>query len=386
MICIDMEVKRICIIYPNKTSSSETFIKAHVDHLPGEIKVLYGGWFPKFSDGDKLIIQKSPVCKLLEGLERRVFNGKSKPVNQRLEEMSLLKYFEENKIDVVLAEYGPTGVAVMNVCKQAKIKLIVHFHGFDAYHFETLEKYKASYQELFQKANAIVAVSTDMKNQLISLGASREKVHYNPYGVDVKKFFPGESLADQPIFLFVGRFVNKKAPHFLIIAMAKVLEKIPEAKLYMIGDGGLGGSGELLSACKQMVKGLGLDQSVRFFDAMTQDAIANEMRNVFAYVQHSVKAESGDSEGTPNSVLEACASGLPVIATRHAGIKDVITDGVTGFLVDEYDINGMTERMIALASNKQLAYSMGKASRSKIENHFRMDQAISKLYSIIESN
>src|SRR4030095_662225 len=101
-------------------------------------------------------------------------------------------------------------------------------------------------------------------------------------------------------------------------------------------------------------------------------------------VQHSVVAPSGDCEGTPVSILEAGATGLPVVSTRHAGIPDVVIEGDTGFLVDEGDVAGMARHMIQIARNPRLADTMGRAARKHIEQNFSKDQRIKNLWSIIE--
>jgi glycosyltransferase involved in cell wall biosynthesis len=102
-------------------------------------------------------------------------------------------------------------------------------------------------------------------------------------------------------------------------------------------------------------------------------------------VQHSVTANDGDSEGTPNAVLEAGASGLPVVSTRHAGIKEAVIEMKTGLLVDEGDIDGMAQHMIRLAKDSALAASLGKTAREWISAEYSMDKSIGKLWSIIES-
>ena len=376
--------KKLAIIFPNKNSSSETFIKVHIDNLRGEKKLLYGGWFPRYSDDGKLITG-NPKNGFLNRLFARTWIKLTKTRNENSSEKALLKFFKNNKIDVVLAEYGPTGAAVMKVCEEAGIPLIVHFHGFDAYHTETLNNYRQLYLDMFHKANAIVVVSKHMKEQIISLGAPENKVHYNTYGVDISRFKPVDNTVKEPRFLFVGRFVNKKAPHLLIQAFSKVIETIGNAKLIMIGDGGLGGTGELFMACKQMVTAMKLSHAVEFRGAMSHDEVMMEMQRSYAYVQHSVRPEDGDSEGTPNSVLEAGACGLTVISTKHAGIMDVVIDGETGFLVDEYDIDGMANKMIELAQNNTLNFTMGNAARQRLVNNFSMEKSITALNSIIDN-
>jgi colanic acid/amylovoran biosynthesis glycosyltransferase len=102
-------------------------------------------------------------------------------------------------------------------------------------------------------------------------------------------------------------------------------------------------------------------------------------------VQHSVVAESGDSEGTPVAVLEAGASGLPVLATRHAGIPDVVVEGTTGLLVDERDVDGMAEHMVRVLRDPALAGALGRAARAHVAENFSMAHSVARLWRVIES-
>ena len=227
----------------------------------------------------------------------------------------------------------------MDACDKMNVPLIAHFHGFDAYRQRTLETYGRRYPELFEIAEAIVAVSRDMQAQLIKLGAPADKVHYNSCGVEPSVFKGADPLHSPPTFVAVGRFVNKKAPHLTLLAFKAALENCPEARLVMIGDG------PLWEACRQMTVSLGLSDSVDLQGVRSQAEVATAMQQARAFVQHSITTHDGDSEGTPVAVLEAGASGLPVVSTRHAGIKDAVIHEKTGFLVAEGDIARMAEHM-----------------------------------------
>jgi glycosyltransferase involved in cell wall biosynthesis len=377
-------LKNICIIFPGKSSTPETFIQAHVNHLPCNKTILHDGRFPKVIEGGVSLssyLGEGFIERMYHSFNARIFGKVHNPDIEK----ALLNFFIKNKIDAVLAEYGFTGSEVGSVCKKAGIPLIVHFHGYDAYMKIVLLEYKEKYKIMFRNAAAIIAVSNDMRQQLISLGAPPEKVFYNPYGVDLNFFKAKEKNSGAPVFLFTGRFVNKKAPHLLIIAFSHVLREIPTARLIMIGDGGINGSGELFNACKQLVSALKINHAVKFCGAKSHESVANAMQKAMIYVQHSVVPETGDSEGTPVAILEACASALAVIATKHAGIKDVIVDGETGYLVEEYDVDKMAERMIHLVTNPELARRMGLASRDRIKEHFSMEKSIGNLWNIINN-
>jgi colanic acid/amylovoran biosynthesis glycosyltransferase len=100
-------------------------------------------------------------------------------------------------------------------------------------------------------------------------------------------------------------------------------------------------------------------------------------------VQHSVVASDGNSEGMPNSILEASASGLPVVATRHAGIPEVVLDGETGFLVEERDVEGMARQMARLVMEPALAEELGRAGRKRMQESFSIDSRIARLWAIV---
>ncbi len=330
----------ICIIHPNKFAYSETFIHNHIRHLPAKVHVLYGGltagkiMVSIDSKPDQLLVlpifRRSEtlmsIClQLFKHVDDKTFFDSNKKLSP-LTTKHLSRYLIKNKIQSVLAEYGPTGAAVMDACHIANVPLIVHFHGYDAHLKDLTDAYGRLYRKMFNQASAIVAVSRKMEKQLIKLGAPPDKIYYNVYGVDTDRFKATDPGKNPPHFLAVGRFVDKKAPYLTILAFKELLNHFSSARLIMVGDG------PLLEPCIQISKALNLSNSIEFTGSLKHDNVAMLMQRSRAFVQHSVTPGSGDSEGTPVSLLEACASGLPVISTRHAGIKDIIIENKVGFL------------------------------------------------------
>lgn len=365
----------ICIITPEKNVYSETFIRTHIEHIPATVHHLYGNSFPThYGNGQRLPLSHGFIGTIVRKLKQR-FQGDF--AWEELKKESLKEYLVRNKIDAVLAEYGPTGHAVKDICQVLDVPLIVHFHGYDAYEYATLKKFDY-YRDLFPIASAIVVVSKDMKKQLLSLGAPEEKLVHIVYGIDMTKFYGCEPHLNPPIFLYVGRFVDKKAPHLTILAFKDVINYIPDARLMMFGNG------HLLEACQQLVRSLNMSQSVEFLGAASSDQIASYMRKVRGFVLHSMKTSWGDTEGTPVAVLEAAASGLPIVSTFHAGIPDVVINGETGFLVKEGDITSMADGMIQLCQDPALAASMGKKAQDYVSKNFSREESIRQLYETIE--
>jgi len=360
----------VCVVSPYLPSISETFIRGHVEKLPGEITLVYD-WPPRIADSFVHSAPRRFVHKIFGKLQREDPHAETTA--------AYTSALRRTGARAVLAQYGTTGVLLVRACRRLNIPLIVHFHGYDASQHDVLEKHSESYRMMFKEAAAIIAVSRAMERRLHALGAPAEKVHYNPYGIDCKKFGGAEPQSAPPVFLAVGRFVEKKAPQLTIKAFAQVHRAEPLSRLRMIGEGAL------LDECRALVKELQLEEAVTFMGAQSPEVVEEEMRRARAFVQHSVEATNGDSEGTPVGILEAGASGLPVVSTRHAGIPDVVLENETGLLVDERDSEGMAKQMLRLAREPELAARLGRAARLHIQSEFSEEQSLGRLWAIIEA-
>jgi glycosyltransferase involved in cell wall biosynthesis len=216
-----------------------------------------------------------------------------------------------------------------------------------------------------------------MKRQLEALGASADQVSVNPCGVDITQFRPGQPISG--LVISVGRFVDKKAPELGLLAFSKVLQRVPNARLLMLGDG------PLRPAVERLVAALHLENNVRLEGGLDHPEVVEAMGRASVFMQHSVVDARGDREGTPVAVLEAGAAGTPVVATRHEGIAEVVVDGETGILVDEHDTDAMGSAIAELLSDPQHARELGRAARRRVEGEYSMDVSIERLSSVLES-
>lgn len=359
----------IALISPSRQAYSETFIKVHKEEIKGNVFYFFGGVLPSQLEGKGNLLTFFSKTKYYI---KRLINSCKIPYRVQV----LLDAFKEHKIDVVLAEYGPTGEAVAPICEALKIPLLVHFHGYDASVKTVIEKNKF-YKNTFRVAKFVIVVSKEMLNDLIAMGCPKEKLIYNPcapqdiFSTVAPKF-------SKPQFLAVGRFTEKKGPMYSIKAFKKVVEHHSEAELMMAG------TGELLESCKTLVRDLDLQHRVRFLDIVTHQELLDYMKDALAFLQHSVTAQSGDKEGTPVAVLEASLAGLPVISTYHAGIPDVIVHEKTGLLVKEGDVDAMSKYMFKLLENPDFAKTLGQNGRKRIQEHFTLEKHIATLNTILK--
>ena len=368
-----MESFNLCIIKPNKGAFSETFVQEHINRLPGNKKVLYGGAFPVYDHEGKFLIRS--VWGLLSYLIQKKLLKKQR-IKVRTD--ALVKYLKVQKIDAVFAEYGMVGALVTEACELAKVPLIIHFHGADVHHRKTVAKYIDLYHKAFKYASGLVAVSADMVESLKQLGAPAEKIVNASCGVDTEAFPQLDILNTERNFLSIGRFVEKKSPSSVVKAFKLVAEKYPDAKLWMVGQG------PLFEQTKLLIEELGLKDNIILAGILPTKKIQELIKQTRCFVQHSVTTAEGDQEGTPVTILEAGASGLAIVSTLHAGIKEAVINGETGYLVPEHDIKGMAGYMIKIAGDVKLAASLGEKEAAHIRKNYDIRDRINTLTALLK--
>lgn len=370
--------RRTCIVV-NKSrahlAASESFLDAHISHFTGRVPPLLGRQTTRragLGSGPYLCRQNLPM-RGLRWLVRKL--GVTTVARQ--DTRALVRYFRRQRVDVVMAEYGPTGLDVMEACKIANVPLITHFHGWDAYVLAVQPDQLDAYRELFERSIAIVAVSRHMRAHLISLAAPPDKVIWNPCGADVDSAPQAKPDEAPPVYLSIGRATPKKATIVSLLAFAKVIRELPQARLQLIG-------GEPDAVSLQATRALGIEAAVSFMGTLPHATVLERLRDARCYLHPSVTAPDGDMEGTPVSVMEAMAAGLPVVATRHGGIMDLLDGTSAGMLVDEYDVDATAESMLAYGLDPARAASDGLHGRKLLREKWSMESSLGKLETLVE--
>ena len=366
----------IAILSYNENQYSETFIHGLVKRLPFGNHLLYSGGLPEYFGNGQKFLNDDGFKKVSIAIKEWMGSSKYQQHQERVE-----AYLIKHKIRAVLANYSITAIPVMDICRRNNIALIPHFWGWTAYRKTILDQYGSQYGELFGISKAVICVSQDMKQQLINLGCAEGKIRVIASGADTDIFRYENRSANPNIFLAVGRFCDTKNPHLTMLAFSKVVKEIPDARL-LFG----GGDENLLNACINLAKALKISDKVEFCGILKPEAVYEKMRTALAFVQHSAVTILNEKEGTPVAIMEACAAGLPVIATRHAGITDVIIDGETGLLCEEFDIDTMAANMIKICKDRQLAAKLGENASRRIHEQFTTQQYIEKVAAVIEAS
>lgn len=325
-------------------SKSETFIHSHIESLKTEFNVITLVGNP----GQRKLLEEGIDFQPLDFFSRAIrkfFRLLRRQTVRQQDNLALAKLFKKRNVVCCFAEYGMSGVGVMEVCSQLNTPLVVHFHGYDAYRHDLLKKYRTDYHRMFQIAERIIAVSKDMKDKLEREVGFTEKIIHSSCGFNPSILESSETIVKQAnTVTFVGRLTPKKDPVGLIRAFAPVVSKIPQAQLTLIGDG------ELRPDCENIIREFSLEPNVTLLGWKSHDEVLDIVRRSTVFVMNSVTAENGDKEGTPVAVMEAMALKNIVIATQHGGIVDIIKDGKTGLLYPEFDYGLLSRNLVAALS------------------------------------
>lgn len=359
--------QRLLVFAPTRRAVSETFVRANLAGLPFAVKAYFGDEYPlhqpaRLAYGLSVLVSKA--CTRLGWLRMAEWPAA----------LVALFLIRRHRPHVVLAEFGFHAVRVMQGTALTGVPFVVHFRGSDLSAKRRIGLLWSRYRRLVSIASGVVCKSKPMATTLKQLGASPARILISASGANPALFQSGDPALAAPVFLAVGRFVAKKGPLYTIRAFALQ----PFGELWMVGDG------PLLEDARRLVQDLRMQDRVRFLGVKKQPEVAALMRQVRVFVQHSLIAPDGDSEGNPVSVMEAQLSGLPVVATCHAGIPDVVLDGCTGVLVEEGDVEAMGAAMQRLMANPVLAAQLGRAGRERVLSGFTLEHHLQDLSGFLQ--
>lgn len=272
---------------------------------------------------------------------------------------------------------------VLAAAATPQLPLVISLHGSDVYVAERSAIAGRLARTAFGRAGWVTACSDDLRRRAMALGADEARSEVVPYGVDSERFRPNMAArADvrralglsetAPIAFTAGRFVRKKGFEYLIDAAARLATSLPELTLV------LGGDGDLRDELESRARAAGLGTRVRFVGLLAQDDVARYLAAADVAVVPSVRDDAGNVDGLPNVVMEALASGTPLVATPAGGIGSVIDHDVTGLLVPERDAEALAQAIARLVATPAARLAIGAAAREAVIARFGWSQAIDR--------
>ncbi len=281
----------------------------------------------------------------------------------------------------------PSGIAAL--VTKGTLPVVVSLHGSDLFLAERTRWGRAVARAAFMRARMITACSTALLEGALRLGAYQDRVRLLPYGVDHCAFRPGVTAPEGRrdfglpghafVFLSVGRLVRKKGLHILVQAAAEL--RALTDKRFVVA---IAGSGDLEGELRSRIHELNLHGTVQLLGSVDRLRLPDLYRSADAFVLPIVRDERGNMDGLPNVLLEAMATGLPVVASALSGALDAIEDGRTGLLVPAGDPAALGRAMAKLMDSPPEVRRMGSEARDVVLARFTWEKVSEQLVKIYE--
>lgn len=303
------------------------------------------------------------------------------------EQKRLLKHIQQVKPDMIHVHYGVDALVYADVFRHLSMPVLVSFYGYDCTSFPRRFKGFGKLwlqKKLFENPHitAYTAMSPDMKKDLLMLGCPEEKIKVHYHGSDPVPFHQKRNYQDkEDVHLLIISSLTAKKGHFFLLKALKRAQQQTRKKLHLH----IVGEGELKDKLAQFIQ----SEQLQHVYLHGQVDYGSERHHRFLeeadiFVHPSVHTPQGEKEGIPGALIESRSSGLPVIATYHAGIPYIVEHGKTGLLIHENDIAGLAACMVKLAESVQLRERIGKAGQAYTLNKLDVRQKERDLEEIYE--
>lgn len=282
--------------------------------------------------------------------------------NQRVD--ALARSAEAHDVRLLHVFFGTRAINNLLALHLLKVPVTVSFHGRDVSECRNREELSRQLPALFELVSCVFVRSRHMAREVEQLGCPAPKLWVNWTGIPTDEF-PWRARArpagGRMVFLQISRLIEKKGLFDTLAAFDLVRRELPDAELR------IGGEGELAEPLRAEIERRGLRSRVHLLGLLGPQQVLEELHGAHLFLHPSVTTRSGDREGIPNSLLEAMATGLPAVTTRHSGIPEAVTHGETGWLVGEGRAAEIAERMLWCARNPDAVERVGRAARRSVE-------------------
>lgn len=367
-----------------------TFIRAQiVNHIRYKAYIIYKEFIE--SDFSKEIITSFTAfyCeKHKKGISKKYSQFLYKNFRRLtpMDKKNIISFLHNNNIDILHFHYGTDAGMFLDIAKYSKIPSVVSFYGYDCSSFPYwyFGYGKLYLQKVFKYINYCLAMSEDMRSDLIELGCPENKILIYYHGINVQRFIRDHQyeMEDNITLLIMASLVPQKGHLFLFKAFKKALSLTnKKLKLRIVGNG------YLMSNLKKFVRKNNLTGNICFIGALKHlsKEFLKEFSQADIFIHPSITSQTKEKEGIPGAIVEAMASGLPVISTYHAGIPYIIKHEQNGYLAKEWDIDKLAEYICKLAEDSELRKKLGENAQKYAFEQLDVKQNRIELENIYDS-
>lgn len=327
-----------------------------------------------FPFDDVVVLPRPRIHFLLRFYKK--YLARMEPVFYRGEYDQLAGALAGREADLLHVYFGHTGVHLLPFLRNWPKPALVSFHGMDIMQRDREPGYNGRLQELLRVVPMVLARSESLAARLVELGCNASKIRINRTGIPMDAYPQAERKWPEDgawRLVQASRFIEKKGLPDALEAFAGFREKFPKSRFVLAGEG------PMKEAIQVRARELGLGDSLEFAGFLDAPRLAALYARSHLFLHPSVTTAAGDREGIPNSLLEAMATGLPVVATTHGGIPEAVDSGTEGLLVPEHSPQHLTQAMISLASDPSRWLAMSAASADNVRKKFEASRSIALL-------
>ncbi len=330
----------------------------------------------RFPFDDIELIPKPRTNPFRHGWQK--FVERRPPIVYRGEYQALSNLLERRGAELMHIYFGHTGVHLLPFIECWRRPCVVSFHGADVMLKASNPDYATKLRKVFHTAPLILARSRSLERRLIALGCPRERIRINRTGVPLTQFPMARREAPRDgawRFLQACRLIPKKGLTTCLRAFALFQKKHPRAELFIAGKG------PLQPTLEALITELGIHGHVHFTGFLSQADLLALYHRCHVFLHPSEMLADENQEGIPNSILEAMATGMPVLATRHGGIPEAVEEGRCGALVEERDHTALAGEMFKITQLPHTFGEMGLLASEAVATHFEQRAQIATLES-----
>jgi colanic acid/amylovoran biosynthesis glycosyltransferase len=279
----------------------------------------------------------------------------------------MVKVLREIHAEVLHVFFGQMGVHLLPLLETSPVPVIVSFHGADA--GVDLEKptHLALTRRMLDRAALLLVRSDSLARRLAAIGADARKIRLHRTGIPLIEipFQQRTAPADADWHCVQAcRLIPKKGLATTLRAFTEFTCEFPKATLSIAGEG------PQLAELQELAVTLGIASAVEFRGFLPQAELRALYARAHFFLHPSETPPDGDQEGVPNAMLEAMATGLPVVATTHGGIPEAVENGTSGLLVAERDPAALAQALLSLARDPNRYAQMSAAAAARVTAAF----------------
>jgi len=299
---------------------------------------------------------------------------------------------KKDKPDLIHAHFGGSGYYMLILKRIFRTPLITTFYGYDLSMLPNqFPEWKRRYKKLFKYGDCFLVEGYHMKKCLVEMGCPAVKVVVQHLGVDLDniKFAPRKLLNTEQIkILIAASFREKKGIPYAIKCLGILLRNNPTLglKVTIIGDsGGQNREEQEKKKILDLIEEYSLNNTITMLGYQPYPVFISELYKHHIFLSPSVTASDGDTEGgAPVSLIDASASGMPILSTLHCDIPEVVLNGKTGYLVPERDVEALIEKLKLLIHQCDKWGEMGSNGRKHIERKYNVKEQVRRLEGIYD--